>query len=148
MATKKMNIFLINLNHRLTTTHIYFTKNCKNIIKVLIIQFACQPFSQPLLTLVFMFYFFHFINTIRLYYCVAVMGRVDIGDFASVAHYCVVEDLNMLSISLCMQYRASIFSRFPSNTEANTVNLLENLEEVFPRYCSQGVEQKTVSNLT
>ena len=45
-----------------------------------------------------------------------------------ITQYCAVDDLNMLNISLYMQYRGSISSRFSTNFEANASELVENLE--------------------
>ena len=33
-----------------------------------------------------------------------------------------------------MQYRGNIYSKFCRNSEANASELLENLEEMYPRY--------------
>ena len=51
-----------------------------------------------------------------------------------ITYQCVVEDLNMLNISLCTQCRGNIYSRFSSNSEALASELIENLEEMFPRH--------------
>ena len=54
----------------------------------------------------------------------------------------MAKDSNMLNISLWILYQENISSRFPSNSEVNGSELLENLEEMFPRYWYQMVDHE------
>ena len=49
-------------------------------------------------------------------------------------HYSMVKYLDILNISLYRQYPGNISLRFSINSEAFFSELLENLEEMFPRY--------------
>ena len=48
--------------------------------------------------------------------------------------WCVAGDMNLLHIQLCMSYRGKNYSKFSSNSEANASELLENIEDMIPRY--------------
>ena len=44
--------------------------------------------------------------------------------------------------------RRNIFSQFSTNSEANASELVENVEEIFPRYSLQSVDHETTWNIT
>ena len=46
----------------------------------------------------------------------------------------VVENMNILNMAQYKQYRGNMSSRFSINSEANASELIENLEEMVPRY--------------
>ena len=48
-------------------------------------------------------------------------------------HYRVARDLDATDIAMYSVDRGNISSRFSSNSEANASELLENLEDIFPR---------------
>ena len=51
-----------------------------------------------------------------------------------VTHYCVVEDFNLLTASLCMLYRGHISSRFSCNSEAVSSRLSVRTEKHMRRH--------------
>ena len=51
-----------------------------------------------------------------------------------VAHQCVNKDVNLLLTSMSTWFRRNMSLIFSSNSETDAWELLENLEEMFPRY--------------
>ena len=51
-----------------------------------------------------------------------------------VTYQCMVEDLNIMITSLSISYLGNMSSRLSSNCEADASQLLDNLEEMFPRH--------------
>ena len=77
-------------------------------------------------------YEYHFILLDKEIFCL--IGRPTLQFIVFSPAQSVVKNLNMLDMSLCIQYGRNISFRFSSNSEANAAEILDNLEEMFPCY--------------